>query len=182
MPIKKLVPRVPDPYIGKNELNQFWPARFGHLDYLIDQINENLGGSVTNGVTGSLKVLSGTITSAQWTTLNSSPIALYTASATTNFLPMGGLVYYSYDAIGGVPPCESIGVYYSFTAPSLILDVSSWGLGPTSGIMQLNPSAAASASAAPGDILKFGSGSNPDCPGTIMNDCLYFIFGIEVTV
>jgi len=49
MPIKKLVPRVPDPYIGKNELNQFWPARFGHLDYLVDEINN--GGAIPDGFT-----------------------------------------------------------------------------------------------------------------------------------
>lgn len=47
MPIKKLVPKVPDPYIGKNELNQFWPARFGHLDYLVDEINN--GGAIPEG-------------------------------------------------------------------------------------------------------------------------------------
>jgi hypothetical protein len=47
MPIKKLVPKVPDPYISKNELNQFWPARFGHLDYLIEQINN--GGAIPEG-------------------------------------------------------------------------------------------------------------------------------------
>jgi len=49
MPIKKLVPKVPDPYIGKNELNQFWPARFGHLDYLVDEINN--GGAIPDGFT-----------------------------------------------------------------------------------------------------------------------------------
>jgi hypothetical protein len=47
MPIKKLVPKVPDPYIGKGEQNQFWPARFGHLDYLIDAINN--GGAIPAG-------------------------------------------------------------------------------------------------------------------------------------
>ena len=47
MPIKKLVPKVPDPYISKNEQNQFWPARFGHLDYLVDQIND--GGAIPEG-------------------------------------------------------------------------------------------------------------------------------------
>lgn len=49
MPIKKLVPKVPDPYISKNEQNQFWPARFGHLDYLVDQIND--GGAIPEGFT-----------------------------------------------------------------------------------------------------------------------------------
>lgn len=49
MPINRLVPKVPDPYIGKNELNQFWPARFGHLDYLVDEINN--GGAIPEGFT-----------------------------------------------------------------------------------------------------------------------------------
>jgi hypothetical protein len=47
MPINKLVPKVPDPYISKNEQNQFWPARFGHLDYIVDQINS--GGAIPEG-------------------------------------------------------------------------------------------------------------------------------------
>jgi hypothetical protein len=47
MPISRLVPKVPDPYIGKNEQNQFWPARFGHIDYLIEQINN--GGAIPEG-------------------------------------------------------------------------------------------------------------------------------------
>lgn len=47
MPINRLVPKVPDPYIGKNEQNQFWPARFGHIDYLIEQINN--GGAIPEG-------------------------------------------------------------------------------------------------------------------------------------
>lgn len=49
MPINRLVPKVPDPYIGKNEQNQFWPARFGHIDYLIEQINN--GGAIPEGFT-----------------------------------------------------------------------------------------------------------------------------------
>lgn len=155
-------------------------AQLGHLNYLLNNFAKSTNTTI-NGISGSLKIISGIITPVQWTTLNSSPIPLYTASATTNFLPMGGLVYYSYDAIGGVPPCQNIGVYYSPTAPSLIIDVSSWVLGPTSGIIQLNPASTASASAAPGNTLKFGSGDNPDCLGTRMNTSTYFIVGLEIT-
>lgn len=49
MPLKKILPKVPDPYINKNNQEQFWPARLGHLDYLIDQINA--GGAIPENFT-----------------------------------------------------------------------------------------------------------------------------------
>ena len=48
MPIKKLIPKVPDPYIPKNEMAQHWPACFGHINYLIDEINNNPVGGTTH--------------------------------------------------------------------------------------------------------------------------------------
>ena len=42
MPINKLIPKVPDPYIPKNDQAQHWPACFGHINHVIDQINEEI--------------------------------------------------------------------------------------------------------------------------------------------
>ncbi len=38
-----LVPASPDKYIKKGSEPQFWPARFGHIRYLIDQMNLTFG-------------------------------------------------------------------------------------------------------------------------------------------
>jgi hypothetical protein len=51
MAIDKLIPKVPDPYIPKNDLAQHWPAAFGHINYLIDQINNNPSGGSSNSYT-----------------------------------------------------------------------------------------------------------------------------------
>jgi hypothetical protein len=48
MPIKKLIPKVPDPYIPKTDQAQHWPACFGHINYLIDEINNNPVGGTTH--------------------------------------------------------------------------------------------------------------------------------------
>jgi hypothetical protein len=152
-------------------------AQLGHLNALLEIFTP---GSTVNSTSGNVKIISGTISPAQWTTLNTAPIPVYTTTATNAFLPLGGLIYYSYDAVSGVPPCETFGLYYNIVAPALIIDASSWTLAPTNGVIQFVPASTASPAATAGDILYLGSGSNPDCPGTIMDLASYFIFGIEL--
>ena len=184
MPIKKLVPKVPDPYISKNELNQFWPARFGHLDYLIDQINAT-SSTTTNGISGSVKIISGSITPTQWTTLHSDPIPIYTNTANAFFMPLSGMIKYSYDPVLGVPPCDNFGLYYdngNYT-PVLIVYSTSWSTVvpmPTGIINMLSDPGQVNAIGSNTDVLVLGSGTNIDCPGTIMNTSTYFIVGLEV--
>lgn len=159
-------------------------AQFGHLNYLSNLMSSFTGGTSTetNGIIGTLKVLSGTITPAQWKTLNSAPIDIYTGTATTNFLPIGGLIYYSYDGVPSSLPCETFGIYYQISAPALLIDSGSWALAPTSGIIQFVPSVSSSPSAQFRDTLYLGSGANPDCPGTKMDTSTYFIVGLEITI
>jgi hypothetical protein len=57
MPIKKLIPKVPDPYIPKTDQAQHWPACFGHINYLIDEINNNPSGGTTNSVDYSEEII-----------------------------------------------------------------------------------------------------------------------------
>lgn len=45
--IYPFIPSSPDKYIIEQRKDQFWPARFGHLNYLVDQLN-NLVGDITN--------------------------------------------------------------------------------------------------------------------------------------
>lgn len=45
--IYPFIPSSPDKYIIEQRKDQFWPARFGHLNYLVDQLN-NLVGDINN--------------------------------------------------------------------------------------------------------------------------------------
>jgi hypothetical protein len=57
MPIKKLIPKVPDPYIPKTDQAQHWPACFGHINYLIEEINNNPSGGTTNSTNYSEEII-----------------------------------------------------------------------------------------------------------------------------
>lgn len=57
MPINKLIPKVPDPYIPKNDQAQHWPACFGHINYVIDEINNNPSGGTTHTSTYSEEII-----------------------------------------------------------------------------------------------------------------------------
>jgi hypothetical protein len=70
MAIDKLIPKVPDTYIPKNQEAQHWPACFGHINYLIDQINNNpLGGTTNSYVTTEQIVIPGDIINSLGTSL-----------------------------------------------------------------------------------------------------------------
>ena len=109
MPIKKLVPKVPDPYIGKGEQNQFWPARFGHLDYLIDAINN--GGAIPDGF------------SQLYTELITIPGTVYAGGGPLEYdFPVDGLSRrLSQQGRFIIPASFTVAVYESVTPPFLPL-------------------------------------------------------------
>lgn len=91
MAIDKLIPKVPDPYIPKNDQAQHWPACFGHINYLIDQVNEQIVPFITPGATKK-------VYSALLTTDNGDPAYPITATVLENTL--GGTISYVHTGVG----------------------------------------------------------------------------------
>jgi hypothetical protein len=91
MSIDKLIPKVPDPYIPKNDQAQHWPACFGHVNYLIDQVNEQIIPFITPGVAKK-------VYSALLTTDNGDPAFPITATVLENTL--GGTISYVHTGVG----------------------------------------------------------------------------------
>ena len=91
MAIDKLIPKVPDPYIPKNDQAQHWPACFGHINHLIDQVNEQIVPYITPGVAKK-------VYTALLNTDNGDPAYPITATVLENTL--GGTINFVHAGIG----------------------------------------------------------------------------------